>query len=141
VQYIVYYKTATGQITGSAVFEDEDLVATITDEMEVDESYMVGDADSELDYITFPGGVPTVTARPYVSESSAVAVVADNTTTIDFALPTGTVVTYLADELTSVAGEHFQFKSNGIVGVFIFTIEPPFPYIPLSPFTVTVNAV
>lgn len=141
MQYIIIYKTATGEITGTAVYEDDEPEATITEEMEADESYTTGDADSDLDYITFSGGVPTVTDRPYIVEDSVYTVDADNTITVDFALPTGTTVTFGGVEYVSVAGEHFQFKSNGIIGTFNFIIDPPFPYMPLAPFTVIANAV
>jgi hypothetical protein len=138
---ILYYKTATGEITSTANFEDDVLPADIAADLEADEAYMDGVADAALEYITFPAGVPTVTARPTVLADNNVSAVADNTITVDFALATGTTVTYSDTEYVSVAGEHFQFKSNGVIGEYFFLIDPPFPYIPVMPLRITAYAV
>lgn len=138
---ILYYKTATGEIVGTVNFEDDVLEAEIIEDMEMDESYMDGVADAVLEYIIFPGGVPTVTARPTVLADNDLSVFADNTITVDFVLPTGTTVTYSDTEYVSVAGEHFQFKSNGVIGEYFFLIDPPFPYIPVMPLRITAYAV
>ena len=138
---ILYYKTATGEIVGSANFEDDVLESEIIADMEVDESYMDGVADADQEYIIFPSGVPTVTARPTILADRDVSVPADNTISVDIALPTGTVVTYTATDYTSVAGEHFQFKSDGLIGTYEFLIDPPFPYIPVTPLRIDVDAV
>jgi hypothetical protein len=141
MQDILFYNTTTGEIIGHGLFEDDDLVATITADLDTGEDYLVGLANEEQDYITFPSGVPTITARPAIVDYNVIDVTADNTVTVDFVLPTGTTVTYLSDETISAASEHFQFKSNGIIGVYEFWIDPPFPYIAIMPLTVTVNAV
>jgi hypothetical protein len=138
---IIYFKTATGEIIGSGNFEDDVLDAEITEDMDVDESFMDGVADADQEYVTFPGGVPTITARPTILADDDVFVPADNTVTVDFLLPTGTVVTWQDDETTSGAGEHFQFKSNGLIGTYEALIDPPFPYIPVMPLRINVYAV
>lgn len=139
---IIYYKTATGEITGGDIFEDDALTADITDQMDADESYMDGEADADRDYvdITVPI-VPVIVARPTIVDYSQIQVVADNTVTVDFALPTGTTVTFRGVETISTAGEHFQFKSNGAGGTYEFLIDPPFPYVGVFPLQVVVYAV
>lgn len=141
MQSVIYYLTATGEISGSSTFDDAATVGDITADMGVDESYMFGVADSARDYIdmTVPL-VPLVAARPSIIDYSQIDVDADNTTVIDFALPTGTTVTFRGAETISGASEHFQFKSNGMVGTYEFEIDPPFPYIPVN-LMVNANAV
>jgi hypothetical protein len=142
MQDVVYYTTATGEITGTKVFEDADTVADITDQMDVSESYMFGVADYNLDYVTFPAGVPTITPRPTITgvDFGQTELVADGVATLDFALPAGTTVTYNNVATVSVAGEHFQVKSTQ-VGIYLFDIDPPFPYLGIHPLTVIINAV
>lgn len=142
MQDVIYYTTATGEITGTKVFEDSETSTDITDQMDVSESYMFGVADYNLDYITFPGGVPTVTTRPLITgvDYNQIELVGDGTTTLDFALPTGTTVTYNDVETVSGASEHFQVKGTRM-GIYVFDIDPPFPYLGIHPLTVVINAV
>jgi len=132
---VVYYLTATGEITGTASFEDDTVEADWIAEMDIDESYLLADASADTDYIV----ANVVTTRPSIVDDEDLNVVADGTITVDIPLPTGTVVTYKGVSTTSVAGEHFQFQSV-LAGVFEFAMTAPFPYVP-TVLTVTCDAV
>jgi hypothetical protein len=123
---VVYYLTATGEITGTASFEDDSVAADWTAEMDVSESYLLATASADTDYIL----AGAVTTRPVITEDAEVTIDADGTTLVDFVLPTGTVVEFRGVDYTAAGGEHFQFKSV-LVGPFEFAMTPPFPYSPM----------
>jgi len=133
---VLYYITATGEISGSAQYEDDTLPATIDADIDpLTEDWILGSGDYDEDYIT--GGV--VTERPQIVDYNEITLQANGVTNLDFVLPTGTKVTYNNATVTSTASEHFQVRSV-LNGEFVFDFDPPFPYRQLQ-LTVIFNAV
>lgn len=146
MQTVVYYDNGTdpatekayiqGEIVFVSEFEDSDSATQFAARQPSYTAYFVDTdtvkARSSTHYVAFPGGTPTKTTRPVISQKKKFEIINDGVDEVRFSLPAGTVTTWDFDnsETTNASTEDFVFKTTTF-GSWSFLFEPPWPYAPL----------